>query len=78
MKKQLSSCPHPPEKIFAWTAFDPITGRSVLCHGCTGCGSILSGAVDAKGEPTGPQRYLGPKPSKGKVAKSMAKAETRV
>ena len=36
------SCKHPPNRVFAWTAYD-----NTLCSGCCNCGKVLSGMAVA-------------------------------
>jgi len=38
-------CGHPPERIYAWIAYD-----GVLCAGCCDCGRVLTGAATERKE----------------------------
>lgn len=56
-----AECQHPPAAIFGYYADTP-SGR-LLVSVCFACNTILTGAVDAQGEPMGAQqRYGGRKP----------------
>lgn len=33
-------CPHPPARLYSWTAYD-----GTICVGCCDCGAILAGAL---------------------------------
>jgi len=37
-----SGCTHPPQRIYAWWAYD-----GTLCAACCDCGAVLAGAADA-------------------------------
>lgn len=42
-----AGCPHPPERIYAWWAYNYRTGKNdILCAGCCVCGQVLAGAAD--------------------------------
>ncbi len=39
-KAQANECPHPPERLYTWTAFD-----GSLCVACCDCGEVLKGGA---------------------------------
>jgi hypothetical protein len=42
-------CPHPPQRLYAWHAFNYRTGKNdILCVACCDCGAVLEGNAAAE------------------------------
>jgi hypothetical protein len=44
-RKPSNGCPHPPSRLWAWTALD-----KTLCVCCCECGAVLRGGATLEGE----------------------------
>lgn len=45
------SCSHPPERIYAWWAYNCRTGKNdILCAACCDCGAVLAGGASLDDE----------------------------
>lgn len=44
--RRVPDCKHPPTRQFWWAVDDLVTGKRVMCGGCSDCGAVLAGAVE--------------------------------
>jgi len=52
-QRSTTGCSHPPERIYAWWAYNCRTGKKdILCAGCCACGQVLAGAAEDDEEAT--------------------------
>lgn len=52
-QRSTTGCSHPPERIYAWWAYNCRTGKNdILCAGCCVCGQVLAGAAEDDEEAT--------------------------
>lgn len=43
----MTSCPHPPARIWFWFAYNYLTGKAdIPCAACCDCGTVLLGGVE--------------------------------